>query len=67
VKKHANILLPIAGTVPEEYSPLVYHIPANYFACYLAESLNRMPFMQDNDEIRNRINSVTQQIRDSVE
>jgi len=67
VKEHANVLLPIAGSVPEEYSPLVYHIPADYFACYLAQSLNRMPFMQDNDEVRNRINSVTQQIRDSAE
>jgi len=67
VKKHAQFLLPVAGQVPDEYSPLVYHVPANYFACTLAQILGRMPFMQDNDDVRKRINAVTSQIRDTEE
>jgi len=67
VKKHARFLLSVAGQVPDEYSPLVYHVPANYFACELAQILGRMPFMQDNDDVRKRINAVTSQIRDTEE
>lgn len=60
----ADFTFSIKGNVSEEYSPLVYHLPANYFACYLAKALNRYPFMQDNVEIKRRINSVTNQIYD---
>jgi glutamine---fructose-6-phosphate transaminase (isomerizing) len=65
ITKHAQFILPVAGHVPDVYSPLVYHIPADYFACYLAQALGRMPFMQDNNEIRKRINAVSSQIRGS--
>lgn len=65
ITSNADISFEIRGTVDDEYSPLVYHIPANYFACYLAKALNRYPFMQDNEELKTRINSVTEQIYDS--
>lgn len=65
IMKYTEYTLPIASHVPDVYSPLVYHIPATFFACYLAQALGRMPFMQDNDEIRNRVNAVSNQIHDT--
>jgi glucosamine--fructose-6-phosphate aminotransferase (isomerizing) len=65
VKAHADHFLPAAGEVEEVYSPLIYHIPANYFACFLAQARGRMPFMQDNEEVRKRINAFSSQIRDA--
>ncbi len=64
VKAHAAHFLPVADELDEIYSPLVYHIPANYFGCFVAEALGRMPFMQDNEEVRRRINQFSSQIRD---
>jgi glucosamine--fructose-6-phosphate aminotransferase (isomerizing) len=65
IMKNADYIFPISGYVADEYSPLVYHIPANYFACYMAEALDRMPFMQDNEDVRNNINAFSSQIRSS--
>lgn len=65
ISKNADYIFPIGGHVADEYSPLVYHIPANYFACCMAEALDRMPFMQDNEEVRNNINAFSSQIRSS--
>lgn len=64
INSRADFSFEIKGKVQEEYTPLVYHIPANYFACYLAQALNRYPFMQDNEELKSRINAVTDQIYD---
>lgn len=65
IRSKADVFFGIKGAVPEEYSPFVYQLPANYFACYLAKALDRYPFMQDNEELKRRINEVTNQIYDS--
>lgn len=43
----ADFVLPVAGDVREEFSPLVYHVAADLFASYLAEGLGRMLFQTD--------------------
>jgi len=43
----ADFVLPVAGQVREEFSPLVYHIAADLFASYLASTLGRMLFQTD--------------------
>lgn len=43
----ADFVLPVAGDVREEFSPLVYHIAADLFASHLAENLGRMLFQTD--------------------
>lgn len=48
----AEAVLPVAGSVREEFSPLVYHIAADLFASYLAEALGRALFMTDNSAVR---------------
>jgi glucosamine--fructose-6-phosphate aminotransferase (isomerizing) len=40
-------MLPVRGSVREEFSPLLYHVFAGYTACYLAGELGRMPFQAD--------------------
>lgn len=50
VAAHADLVLPIAGEVREEFSPIVYHIPACYLASYLTDALGRMCFQTDNAE-----------------
>jgi glucosamine--fructose-6-phosphate aminotransferase (isomerizing) len=41
---HAHTVLPITGQVREEFSPLLYHLPAGYLACFIASHLGRLPF-----------------------
>ncbi len=48
----ADHVLPVAGDLREEFTPLVYHIPATLLASYLAEAHGRMLFMTDNPAIR---------------
>ncbi len=43
----AQFVFPISEIVREIFSPLVYHIPATYFAAYLTETLGRMCFRTD--------------------
>ncbi|KAA3646696.1 MAG: SIS domain-containing protein [Chloroflexi bacterium] len=45
--EHADIVFPVKGEMREAFSPLVYHIMANYFASYLTEALGRMCFRSD--------------------
>lgn len=47
IKEKANYFFPIMGEMPESLSPLVTHIPASLFAYFLAEELERLPFMSD--------------------
>jgi glucosamine--fructose-6-phosphate aminotransferase (isomerizing) len=48
IAQHADWILPVAGEVREEFSPLVYHIGGALYASFLAEQLGRMPFQTDN-------------------
>jgi len=50
--KHADFVLPVIGDVREEFSPLVYHIAADFFACFIAERLGRHLFQSDNAEFQ---------------
>ncbi len=43
----ADVVLPVAGTVPEALSPLVYCVPGQLFATYLAQSRGRLAFEFD--------------------
>jgi glucosamine--fructose-6-phosphate aminotransferase (isomerizing) len=47
ITRHADFTFPISGEVREEFSPLVYHISANFFAAYLTKNLGRMLFRSD--------------------
>jgi len=40
----ADTVLPLCGTVREEFSPLLTHIFAGYLTCEVARQLNRVPF-----------------------
>ncbi|WP_329431236.1 SIS domain-containing protein (plasmid) [Streptosporangium sp. NBC_01495] len=40
----ANVVLPLHGTVREEFSALVSHLFAGPLACFVAERLERLPF-----------------------
>lgn len=44
VTRHAHTVLPVHGTVREEFSPLLFHLFAAYTACYLTKRLGRTPF-----------------------
>ena len=43
----ADVTLPVAGAVPEALSPLVYCVPGQLFATYLARSRGRLAFEFD--------------------
>lgn len=43
----ADYVFPVAGEVREEFSPLVYHVPADLFACYLAEKQGKFLFQSN--------------------
>ena len=43
----ANVTLPVAGSVSEALSPLVYCVPGQLFATYLAKSRGRLAFEFD--------------------
>lgn len=44
VSEHASVVLPVAGDVREEFSPLLDHVFAGYLAARLAQQLGRFPF-----------------------
>jgi glutamine---fructose-6-phosphate transaminase (isomerizing) len=52
---HADLTFPVKGEVREEFSPLVYHVPSNYFASFRATELGRMLFQTDNPEFQQRV------------
>lgn len=58
ISPHADYVLPVNGNMREEFTPLVYHIAANFFASYLTELLGRQPFQGDQPEIRSRYETV---------
>lgn len=43
----ADYVFPVAGEVREEFSPLVYHVPADLFACYLAQEQGKFLFQSN--------------------
>ncbi|MFD0164525.1 SIS domain-containing protein [Streptomyces decoyicus] len=45
--RHSWAALPVTGRVREEFSPLLYHVFAAPFSCYLAQHLGRAPFLAD--------------------
>jgi glutamine---fructose-6-phosphate transaminase (isomerizing) len=47
VTRHANAVLPVAGQVREEFSPLLYHLFAGYTAAFVAQRLGRRIFQDD--------------------
>jgi len=51
VTRHAYAVLPVQGEVREEFSPLLYHLFANYVASYLAARLGRSLFQSDRPEL----------------
>ncbi len=51
VTRHAHTVLPVQGQVREEFSPLLYHLFANYVAFYIAARLGRSLFQSDRPEL----------------
>jgi glucosamine--fructose-6-phosphate aminotransferase (isomerizing) len=55
VAQYAQFILPVVGSVREEFSPLVYHIAADLFASFLTRDLNRNPFQMNRPEVQERM------------
>ena len=51
VTRQAYAVLPVQGEVREEFSPLLYHLFANYMAAYVAARLGRALFQSDRPEL----------------
>jgi glucosamine--fructose-6-phosphate aminotransferase (isomerizing) len=51
ITPHADFVFPVMGEVREELSPLVYHIPSNFFAARITEDLGRMLFQSDRPRV----------------
>jgi glucosamine--fructose-6-phosphate aminotransferase (isomerizing) len=56
VTRHAHAALHVHGEVREEFSPLLYHLFADYVASYLAERLGRALFQTDRPELLQSVN-----------
>ena len=56
VTRHAHIVLPVHDEVREEFSPLLYHLFADYVASYVAERLGRALFQSDRPELLQSVN-----------
>ncbi|MBM4256272.1 MAG: SIS domain-containing protein [Deltaproteobacteria bacterium] len=56
VTRHAHSVLPVYGEVREEFSPLLYHLFADYVASYLATRLGRSLFQSDRPELLQSVN-----------
>src|SRR5262249_37567097 len=56
VTRHAHAVLPVQGEVREEFSPLLYHLFADYVASYLAARLGRAVFQTDPHERARSVN-----------
>lgn len=63
IKEKASYVFKLMGAVRECLSPLVTHIPADLFACYLAKELGRLPFMLDIQEKKLRSEIITRSIK----
>lgn len=48
VGQYADVTFPVPGDVREAFSPLVYHVAANFVAAYIAQRLGRSCFQSDN-------------------
>lgn len=48
----ASYYFPLETEVCESFSPLITHVPAHLFAKFLAQELNRAPFMGDNEVVQ---------------
>ncbi|HEY59153.1 MAG TPA: hypothetical protein G4N92_00470 [Anaerolineae bacterium] len=64
MKEVSDFYFPVQGKMQEVFSPLVYHVASNLFACYLAKELGRLPFMMDNEEATKYSEFVTKQIKE---
>jgi len=56
VTRHAHAVLPVHGEVREEFSPLLYHLFADYVASYVAARLGRSLFQGDRPELLQSVN-----------
>jgi glucosamine--fructose-6-phosphate aminotransferase (isomerizing) len=56
VTRHAHIVLSVQGDVREEFSPLLYHLFADYVASYIAARLGRSLFQGDRPELLQSVN-----------
>ena len=56
VTRHAHAVLPVHGAVREEFSPVLYHLFANYVASYVAARLGRALFQSDRPELLQSVN-----------
>ena len=56
VTRHAHTVLPVHGEVREEFSPLLYHLFANYVASYIAARLGRSLFQSDRPALLQSVN-----------
>ncbi len=51
VTRHAHAVLPVHGEVREEFSPMLYHLFANYVASYVAARLGRSLFQSNRPDL----------------
>jgi glucosamine--fructose-6-phosphate aminotransferase (isomerizing) len=63
VARHAHTVLSIQGEVREEFSPLLYHLFADYVASYVAARLGRSLFQSDRPELLQSVNEYYASLR----
>lgn len=52
ITQYSDIVMPVIGKVREEFSPLIYHVAADYFSYYLTKILGRHLFQSDNESFQ---------------
>jgi glutamine---fructose-6-phosphate transaminase (isomerizing) len=63
VTRHVHTVLPVHGEVREEFSPLLYHLFADYVASYVATRLGRALFQSDRPELAQSVNEYYARVR----
>lgn len=56
VARHAHAVLPVHGEAREAFSPVLYHLFADYVASYLAGRLGRALFQGDRPALLRSVN-----------
>jgi glucosamine--fructose-6-phosphate aminotransferase (isomerizing) len=66
IQRNVDIVIPVAGTLPEHFLQLLFFIPSVSIAVDLSEEIGRQMFMTDNQAIREQRAVMTQNLKEEV-
>jgi glucosamine--fructose-6-phosphate aminotransferase (isomerizing) len=66
IQSNADIVIAVAGTLPEHFLHLLFYIPSVSMGVALSEELGRQMFMTDNEAIQNQRAVMTQNLKEEV-